>query len=277
MATASVTPKGISERNRRHLTALYRSVNGPFSVAEAADTLSFTTERTHRFLAYLAERGWLVRVYRGLYTPVPLDALNPGEWREDPWVIASKLYGPDYYIGGWTACEHWSLTEQIFLDTVVVTARKMRSKTAEVQGFPYRVRQAPRRKIFGAKPVWRDQTRVNVSDPSRTVVDILEEPSLGGGIRHVADVMDTYFREGHRDDEVLVGYVRRAGNGVVFKRLGYLLETLEIRAPALIEACEAGLSSGVSRLDPSMPDEGRVEWRWNLRENASIQVERSFS
>ena len=277
MATGTVRPRGISEKNRRHLTYLCRSVTGPFTVAEAADALSFTTARTHRFLAYLAERGWLVRVCRGLYAPVPLDAINPGEWREDPWIVASKLFGPDYYIGGWTACEHWSLTEQIFLDTVVFTTRKMRSKDTEVQGFAYRARRIPKQKMFGAKPVWRDQTKVNVSDPSRTIADILEDPSLGGGIRHVADVIDTYFRGEYRDDELLVDYVGRVGNGVIFKRLGYLLETLEIPASTLLQACEAGISSGISRLDPSLPDDGPVQWRWNLRVNGTVQVERSFA
>ena len=65
-----------------------------------------------------------MRVCRGLYAPIPLDAIDPSAWREDPWVIASKLFGPDYYIGGWTACEHWDLTEQIFRETVVVTTKR---------------------------------------------------------------------------------------------------------------------------------------------------------
>ena len=244
---------------------------------EASDALSFTTTRTQRFLAYLAERGWLVRVYRGLYAPVPLDAINPGEWREDPWTIAVKLLGPDYYIGGWTACEHWGLTEQIFLDTAVVTTRKIRSKEIKVQGFPFLVKRAPEKRMFGTKPIWRDQTKANVSDPSRTLVDVLEDPSMGGDIRHVVDVMGTYFKEEHRDDELLAAYVGRVGNRVVFKRLGYLLETLDIYAPALLQACEAGVSSGVSRLDPSSPNDGPVAWRWNLRLNGRFQPEKALT
>ena len=135
-------------KNRKHLTSLYRSTNGPFSVRETSDALSFTTTRTQRFLAYLAEREWLARLYRGLYAPVPLNA-TPGEWREDPWIIAAKLLGPDYYIGGWTACEHWGLTEQIFLETVVVTTRTMRSKRIRVQGFPFLSQARP-----GEENVW---------------------------------------------------------------------------------------------------------------------------
>ena len=263
-------PKGISERNRRLLTSLYRSATGPFSVRDAADALSFTMPRTHRFLAYLAERGWLVRVCRGLYAPIPLDAIDPSAWREDPWVIASKLFGPDYYIGGWTACEHWDLTEQIFRETVVVTTKRVRSKEADIQGFPFRIRRTSPRKIFGTKPVWRDQTRVYVSDPSRTIVDVLDDPTLGGGIRHIADVVHTYFKGEHRDDALLEDYARRVGNRTIFKRLGYLLETLDVHAPSLLQACETSVSSGIGLLDPSLPDEGPVVWRWRLRENGRV-------
>ena len=270
MATTTVAPKGISERNRRLLTSLYRSATGPFSVRDAADALSFSMPRTHRFLAYLAERGWLVRVCRGLYAPIPLDAINPSAWREDPWVIASKLFGPDYYIGGWTACEHWDLTEQIFRETVVVTTKRVRGKEADIQGFPFRIRRTSPRKIFGTKPVWRDQTRVYVSDPSRTIVDLLDDPTLGGGIRHIADVVDTYFRDEHRDDTLLEDYARRVGNRTSFKRLGYLLETLQVHAPSLLQACKTSVSSGIGLLDPSLPDEGPVGWRWRLRENGRV-------
>ena len=271
MATTTLAPKGISERNRRLLISLYRSTTGPFSVEEAADALSLSTPRTHRFLAYLAERGWLVRVCRGLYAPIPLDAINPSEWREDPWVVASKLFGPDYYIGGWTACEHWDLTEQVFRATVVVTTKQVRGREADIQGFPFRIRRTTVRKTFGARPVWRDQTKVNVSDPTRTVVDILDDPSLGAGIRHVADVLGTYFTMEHRDDTLLVEYLRRVGNRTAFKRLGYLLECLDIHAPDLLRVCTKSLSTGVGLLDPSLSGEGPIVWRWKLRVNGSVQ------
>ena len=275
MATTAPVPRGITAKNRKHLASLYMRINGPFSVQEASEALSFPTTRTQRFLAYLAERGWLARVHRGLYAPVPLDAINPGEWQVDTWIVAAKLLGPDHYIGGWTACEHWGLTEQIFLETVLVTTRKMRSKHITIQGFPFLVKRAPEKKMFGTKTICRDQTKVNISDPSRTILDVLEDPSMGGGIHHVVDVMDTYFRAEHRDDELLAAYVGQAGNRVVFKRLGYILEELEVDAPALLQACEAGVSSGVSRLDPSLPNQGPVVWRWNLRLNGRVQSNRA--
>lgn len=263
-------PKGISGKNRGLLATLHRGARGPFTVREAADLLSLNITRTQRFLAYLAARGWLVRIRRGLYATVPLDAVDPADWYEDPWVIASKVFSPSFYIGGWTACEYWDLTEQLFRDTVVITTRKLRRRGIEIQGFPYHVKRAAEYKIFGTQTVWRDQTRVKVSDPTRTVVDVLDAPYIGGGIRHVVEVLETYLRGEHRRDTLLIRYVRRLGNRTVFKRLGYLLETLGVTAPVLVETCDKGMGAGISLLDPTIPTRGPVLRRWNLRLNVEL-------
>ena len=76
-------------------------------------------------------------------------------------------------------------------------------------------------KIFGTKPVWRRNTKVPVSDVHRTIIDMLDDPALGGGIQHVSDCLQAYFRRADRDDEKLIAYAEQLGNGAVFKRLGF--------------------------------------------------------
>ena len=272
MTVTDVTPKGISTGNRNLVTALNAEFGAPFTAGEAAPVLGYTPGGARRFLAYLAERGWLVRVHHGLYATVPLDASDPAGWLIDPWIVASKLYGPSYYLGGWTACEYWDLTEQIFNSTVVFTTRRIRSREKEIQGFPLRLKHTTSDKIFGTRSAWRDRNRVMLSDPTRTLVDVLDDPSLGGGIRHVADVLRAYFESEHRDDDLLSDYILRQGNRTVFKRLGYLLEAMDIEAPLLIQKCQAGMSAGVGLLDPSLPARGPVRRRWNIRVNATIQA-----
>lgn len=253
---------------------LNRGFDGPFSAREAAIALGYTIEGAHRLLAYLAARGWLVRVSRGYYTTVPLDAIEPTEWREDPWLVASKVFGPACYIGGWTACEHWNLTDQLFNTTVLFTARKVRNTETDIQGSPLRLRHTTPYNIFGTRSVWRGQSRVNVSDPSRTLVDVLDSPEIGGGIRHVAEVLEAYFDSEHLNESLLLEYTGRLGNRTVFKRLGYLIEVLDIEAPELVQECRERMSSGMSLLDPSLPRRGPSRRRWNLRLNAAILPER---
>jgi predicted transcriptional regulator of viral defense system len=180
--------------------------------------------------------------------------------------VVAKAYAP-CYVAGWSACDHWSLTEQLFRDLVIVTARPVRNRRLEVQGTPLLVKQFPLAMHFGTKTVWRDKTKVKVSDPSRTLIDVLDDPSLGGGIRHVAKIVAAYFDSEHRNDSLLVDYGRRFGNRTVFKRLGFLIEAVEISAFELIEECRSGMSKGLSLLDPSISREGRILKRWNLRVN----------
>ena len=274
MVITSPAPRGISTRNRQLLTLLNRSFAGPFSVREAATALDCTVDEARRFLAYLAARGWLVRVSRGFYATVPLDAIEPTEWREDPWLVAAKVFGPACYIGGWTACEHWNLTDQLFNTTVLFTERKVRNTETDVQGSPLRIRHTARENIFGTRSVWRGQSRVDVSDPTRTLVDVLDSPELGGGIRHVAEVLEAYFDSEHLDEFLVLEYAGRLGNRTVFKRLGYLIEALNIESPELVRECRERMSSGMSLLDPSLPRRGPSRRRWNLRLNATVLSDR---
>jgi predicted transcriptional regulator of viral defense system len=259
---------GINATRRRRLERLHRSFSAPFTIAEAAAVLGVEPADARRELGYLSRRGWLTRIRRGLYLPVPLDAPRSGEWTEDPWIVASKAFAPSY-IGGWSACEHWDLTEQVFRDVVVVTSRPVRRRRQELQGMPFLVTIRSGDAMFGTRNVWRRDVRVAVSDPSRTIIDVLDDPGIGGGIRHVAAVLDEYLRSEHRNDEQLIEYGDRLGNRAVFKRLGWLLEVLGVD-DALRDACLARRSTGLSKLDPTVSATGRIVRRWGLRVNVDL-------
>jgi predicted transcriptional regulator of viral defense system len=265
----NLTLGGISAPNRERLARLHRDLSAPFSVADAARALEMELPRARRFLAHLAARGWLARVRRDLYVTVPLDAVVPSAWRADPWVVAATTFAPGY-IGGWSACEHWGLTEQIFRDVVVVTAHPARDRRPLIQETRFVVKGTAADRLFGTAVVWRGPVPIQVSDPARTLVDVLDDPGLGGGIRHVADVLTAYLESDHRDDDLVLGYARRLGNRTVFKRLGYLIEALGLPAPDLAAACLVERSRGYTLLDPALPARGPLLRRWNLRLNARL-------
>lgn len=261
--------KGIRAPNRNLLEQLHRATHGPFSPAKAAEVLSLRPDRARRLLAYFAARGWLARIRRGAYTTVPLGATSPSEWREDPWSVAHDAFAP-CYIAGWSACEHWGLTEQIYRDVVVVTGASIRARKQQIQDTVFILRYLRPDMRFGTRSVWRDQARIRVSDPSRTLVDVLDDPEIGGGVRHCADVVRAYFEGEHRSDQQLLSYIDRRQNRTIYKRLGYLVETLGVDAPKVIERCLAGQSKGLSLLDSALPPRGRITKRWNLRLNAAL-------
>ena len=262
-------PGGITKENRKLLDLLNRRQKGPFTPEDAVEILGMNYTKTIRLLAYWTERGWLARVRKGLYITVPLGSINPAERREDSWIIAASLFEP-CYIGGWSACEHWGLTEQIFKDLIVITAHKIRKRKISIQKTPFILKQVQKKKIFGTKIVWRQQTKVKVSDPSRTLVDILNDPSIGGGMRHVADIISQYFAGEYKDTTKLLEYINIIKNRTIYKRLGYLIEILNLNYPNVIETCQANLSKGYSLLDPTISGKGPFLRRWNLKVNVNI-------
>ena len=144
-----------------------------------------------------------------------------------------------------------------------MTAQPVRQKRQERHGTLFSLKHIDERKIFGTKNVWRHQTRVPVSDVHRTIIDMLDEPAIGGGIQHVTDCLAAYLRRDDRDDEKLVDYAVNLGNGAVFKRLGFLAEHFPGGAE-LGRLCEQHLTGGHAKLDPVQKGPVVVT-KWRLR------------
>jgi len=260
---------GLTADNRHRVEALHRSFAEPFTAEQAAETWGVSLDRARRLVRYLADRGWLDRVRRGLYLPVPLDSHRSGQAHMDPWVVASVAFEPAY-VAGWSAAEHWDLTEQIFRDVLVVTGRRLRDRSPTIGGTTFALHTVDVDKHFGLAPVWHGNHRIDVTDPSRTVLDMLANPKWGGGIRHTSAAIGEYFETSHRNDDRLVEYGDRLGNQSVFKRLGYLIELMELDAPDLVSECLHRRSAGVNALDPSVKSGGPTASRWGLRLNVDL-------
>lgn len=263
----SEIPKG-----RVRLSEVLQRSGELISVDDVSAALHVGRLPAARLLARWHAQGWLRRVRRGTYAPVPLAALGQDQVLEDPWVVVPELFGPAY-VGGWSAAEHWGLTEQIFRDVCVVTARPLRRKREVVQGVPFVLKHARSAAMFGTRPVWRGSVRVEVSSPAKTAVDMLDDPALGGGIRHAGECLATYLGTAAEAGAELIATADELGNGAVFKRLGYLLEDLG-GGEALLEACRMRLTAGNAKLDPALPAE-RLVSRWRLWSPADWRGPRS--
>jgi predicted transcriptional regulator of viral defense system len=248
-------------RGRSQLVQVLGAAGDVIRIADVAKTLSLSSIEAAKRLARWTEQGWVSRVGRGSYVPASIDTQGSDRVLDDAWVLVPALYAPAY-IGGRTAAEHWDLTEQIFNDIVVVTGQAVRVKRQERQGFKFALKHLDPSKLFGTRPVWRHRTKVPVSDVHRTIIDMLDDPALGGGIQHVADCLRAYFVRDDRDDQKLVDYGERLGNGAVFKRLGFLAESHD-NGKKLAEQCAERLTAGTSKLDPALKGE-RIVTKWRL-------------
>ena len=253
---------GIGKLDRQRLGRVVRAAKGSISVSDAAQILKMSSTDAAKLLSRWAKKGWLSRVYRGLYIVIPLESRSADMPLENPWVIAEKLFSP-CYIGGWSAAENWGLTEQIFRKLIVMTTQKPRRSMCAIKGTEFLLRRIPPKAMFGLKPLWQGQVKVLVSDPARTIVDMLGDPALGGGIRTVAEMFSNYLKFETKDIELILQYAKQLGNGAVFKRLGFMLERFAPQEKDAIARCLAALTKGNTKLDSKLPAEKLIT-RWRL-------------
>lgn len=260
---------GISATGRSELARVLQKAGRFVSTDDVVATLELDDRRfAAQKLARWAHEGWLRRVRRGLYIPVPVDAQSPGTWTEPGMALATAVWSPCYFTG-WTAANHWGLTEQVFRTIVFKTTRRVRITEDHLLDQNYllaHIREADL--SWGMKTIWHEDVRMQIADPARTVIDVLDAPRLGGGIRHTADIVHAYL--GEHNAQQLIEYGDRLGNRAVFKRLGYLADALGWNNTDLQNACLDRLSAGISLLDPDSPNEGSRSMRWRIRVNVRL-------
>jgi predicted transcriptional regulator of viral defense system len=257
---------------RKVIADLARAASGALiTVQEAAKVLGVSSHDAAVHLARLARGGWLARARRGLYLVLPIEAI-PGSASvvDDAWVLAAQLFAP-CYIGGWTAAEHWGLTEQLFRSTFVASAAAQRERSVNRLSTEFHIVRVKPDRMNGTMLVWRGSQRVAVSDRERTLIDALIHPAWVGGVRHLAEIFVTYRDSKEFDPAKLLSVAQERATGASFKRLGYLAERLWPDQGKILELAYSQKTTGVIKLDPSIARRGKMSKRWGLWCNVNIE------
>lgn len=257
------TLAGIEREGRLQLTEILRRGKPVFTVSEATTILNLSAVQASKLMSRWVEQGWLIRLRRGLYAPVPLETKTLAAVIEDPWVVAMRLFEP-CYIGGFSAAEYWGFTEQIFKTVIVLTTKNITSRMVEIQTTKFKAKKISSFRFFGVKAVWRGKVRIHVSDPTKTIVDLLDDPSIGGGARLVETIFLAYLSSRYKDMEKLLEGSRRMKNGAVLKRLGYFLERAGKEEKAFLSKAREQMTTGNVKLDPAYKGINRLVTRWRL-------------
>jgi predicted transcriptional regulator of viral defense system len=262
--------RGLSTRERLILGEFMRRRRVTITGQDVAKAFDLARPLANKILLRLERKGWLQRGKRGAYVFVPLSSLTPETMPEDPWALAMEFFAP-CYISGFTAAEYWELTEQIFNTVVVYSSRPQRRTTQKLADVAFRIHRIAGSDLFGTKKIWRNNIPVLIADPHRTLIDVLDYPVLGGGGRHMLDIAHAYWKSDKADPDRLLQYAMRLKRGAIFKRLGFTAESWGNVTQEWLQRCRDHISAGISRLDPSGSDKGRILTRWRLRINLPLE------
>lgn len=253
---------GLGPLERERLSKLLRETKVTISVHQAAKSWKMDRDQAAKLLSWYNKKGWLNRIARGVYIPVPLSSQTSDVVPEEPFAIAEKLFSP-CYISGVNAANYWGLTEQIFRTVTVMTRKQVMKRKEKIAGTEYDLHTLKSDHFFGLKSIWLSGIKVQISDPTRTLVDMFMFPAFCGGIRFIEDVLINYINSKYKDIDLLIKYLERSKNGAAIKRLGFLIEINSLDQQKLIDFCSNNLTKGYAKLSPSL-DCVRLVSRWHL-------------
>ena len=106
----------------------------------------------------------------------------------------------------------------------------------------------------------------------KTFIDCLFKPEYAGGIVEVARAI--YLSKKNINYDTLLEYAKKFDSQAVIKRLGFLLELLEIQTPIITELQQLKTASYVV-LDTELPKIGKRTSRWSIQQNLETETIKS--
>jgi predicted transcriptional regulator of viral defense system len=167
-----------------------------------------------------------------------------------------------YYLSWHTGLWHHGLIEQ--QSRTVLCAVTVRKRPVRLDAQTVRFVSVAQRKFFGfarsddyEAPVW-------VADLEKALLDSLDMPHLAGPMPVVIAALDQAARTGALDPQRLVVYAIRMGGPVLNRRLGYIMEQLDIPGAAELQP-HLGRKSAVTLQPGRAPQPGtKIDPRWRV-------------
>ncbi|HED06524.1 MAG TPA: transcriptional regulator [Ignavibacteria bacterium] len=263
--------KHISTQSSKLLIFLNEQDNHCFDFELAKKALPNSNNSAIReLLSDMTRRGLLMRVKRGLYYVIPYEQ-NPESFMPDWHLLVEHLVrDANYYIGYYSALQIHNLITQPSLKEQIVVAKQIRPSTIKIKEVPFQFIFHNQKHFFGTKKIWIDNFhKVVCSDLEKTIIDCLFKPDYAGGIVEVASAI--YLSRNKIKFNILLEYANKFNSQAVLKRLGFLLETLEIETD-IIDDLQKIKTNSIVLLDTELPKSGKIITKWSIQQNIETET-----
>lgn len=214
-----------------------------------------------------------MRLKDGIYFIIPYEQ-NAETYMPDWHMIAEHLVNDaKHYIGYYSALQLHGLTTQPSLKEQIVVSKQLRPSEIKIKDIPFQFIYHNEKHFFGGKKIWLDSFhKVECSDLEKTFIDCLFKPDYAGGIVEIARAI--YYSKEKIQYDRLLEYVRKFDSQAVIKRLGFVLELLEVNTKIIVELHNLKTASYVV-LDTELPKTGNYISRWSILQNLETETIKS--
>ncbi len=266
--------KNISTQSAQLLSYFNEQNKACFDIFLAQKALPNSKVGTIReLLSDMTKRGLLMRLKEGVYYIIPYET-NPETFMPNWHLIAEHIVNDaQHYVGYYSALQIHNLITQPSLKEQIVVSKQLRPSEIKIKDVPFQFIYHNEKHFFGAKKIWIDSFhKVLCSDLEKTFIDCLFKPDYAGGIVEIAKAI--YISKDKIKYNTLLDYASRFGSQAVIKRLGFLLELLEIQTNIINELQKLKTTSYIV-LDTELPKKGKYIKRWSVLQNLETETIKS--
>jgi len=266
--------KYISKQSNELLSWFNGKNKSCFDYAEALKALPDSKESAVReLLSDMTRRGLLMRLKEGVYYIIPYEQ-NSESFMPDWHLVAECLINDTgHYIGYYSALQIHNLITQPSLKEQIVVSKQLRPSVIKIKNVPFQFIYHNENHFFGSKKIWIDNfNKVLCSDLEKTIIDCLFKPDYAGGIVEIAKAI--YISKNQIRFDKLLEYAQRFKSQAVIKRLGFLLELLDIKNNIIDDLQRIKTASYVV-LDTELPKTGKMISRWSIQQNLETETIKS--
>lgn len=215
-------------------------------------------------LAYHVNKGNLLRVKKGLYAVVP-PSMTATDYLVDPYLLASRM-AEDAVLAYHTALDFHSTSYSVYNKFLYLTKRSV--KDVSYRNYKFASVRPPKSLLdqgkfnFGVTTSERNGMEVRVTSLERTLVDLLDKPSLGGGWEEIWRSIESV--EFYSLSEI-VEYALLLNKASTIAKVGYFLERNRERffvSRSDLQTLKKAIPKQPHYMDRKL--KGRLVKQWNL-------------
>ena len=257
--------KTLGKISAKLIRKLYDENRAIFEINHAQIILGKNYNAITDLLSELVKRKIIVRLKAGKYLIIPQE-MGSGENYLGNWYIAGKeiINSHKYYIAFYSAMNYWGMLTQPLVKIFIATPKRQIVPREMIGKIIFVT--VKEKYIWGIKEVWIDnKEKIRVSNIEKTIIDCLTYPQYCGGITEIAKGI--WIAKDKLDYKTLLNHANRRNKNVVAKRLGYLLELLNIGDSNIILELKKYTKDRYDLFDPTLSTKRINKNSWRLIDN----------
>ena len=222
-----------------------------FTPQDLRRVFNLSRGQSYNVLCQMQKQGLIHNLQKGKYLLTEFDTLN----KYSIYTIASNLYHPSY-ISFISALSFYQLTDQlsktVFIATVISKPKFI------LQNTTLQFVKLSKNSFFGYRKEQNQEDEFFIAEPEKAILDCLFLSRYSGGLSVIFEALNNLKSI---DSQKFIEYGLKMRAKILLKRLGFLLEKLDIDIYSQIKN---KIGASYTPLDPARNRLGSYNKKWKL-------------